>query len=207
MYLVRPSYFVQRLYPKAVWRKEESHANIYLTFDDGPIPELTPWVLDVLIQYGVKATFFCVGNNIYKNPEIFKRILREKHAVGNHTFDHMDGWRNTASKYLDSTLRCQDVMADNNSNKLFRPPYGKMKRTQLKQLLEQGYSIIMWDVITGDFDKHTSPQQCLSNAIAGIRNGSIVVFHDNIKAEGNLRYALPAFIEYALNKGFEFKTL
>lgn len=205
MYLVRPSYLIKSLYPKAVWRKDKGLNHVYLTFDDGPIPELTPWVLDTLKKYNVQATFFCVGDNIKKHPEIYQRIVSENHAVGNHTFNHINGWEHSTDKYLQNVALCEELISSENSLKLFRPPYGKLKKSQLKQL-RQDYSIIMWDVLTGDYDKNTSPEQCLTNATKHIRNGSIVVFHDNIKAESNLRYALPHFIEYSLSKGYIFKT-
>jgi peptidoglycan/xylan/chitin deacetylase (PgdA/CDA1 family) len=206
LYLVRPSYLIKQLYPNAIWRKSGEHPFLYLTFDDGPIPELTPWVLDILKQYNVAATFFCVGDNIKKHPTIYQRILQEKHVVGNHTFNHMDGWKNTVDNYLENVDLCHEAMSQDNEFNLFRPPYGKLKKSQSKQLLQQ-YSIIMWDVLTGDYDKNTSPEQCLNNAISYVRNGSIVVFHDNLKAQLNLQYALPRFIEHALSCGFQFKTL
>lgn len=202
MYLVRPSYFLKKLYPTAVWRKDASVKKLYLTFDDGPIPEITPWVLDVLKSRSIKATFFCVGDNVTKHSEIYQRILNEKHSVGNHTFNHLNGWATDTNKYIENICKCAEVV----SSGLFRPPYGMLKQTQQKRI-SAAYSIIMWDILSGDYDTKTSPEKCLRNVIQASRNGSIIVFHDNVKAFKNLEYALPRFIEHALKNGFEFDTL
>jgi peptidoglycan/xylan/chitin deacetylase (PgdA/CDA1 family) len=175
---------------------------IYLTFDDGPVPVITPWVLDVLKTENVKATFFCVGENVKKNPEIYQRILDENHVVGNHTYNHLNGWYMHSNKYIENVQKCAEVVTSN----LFRPPYGRLKKSQIKNLKSR-YSIIMWDVLAGDYDKKTSPEKCLDNVISNIRNGSIVVFHDSPKAHKNLEYALPRFIKEAKEKGFEFCCL
>jgi peptidoglycan/xylan/chitin deacetylase (PgdA/CDA1 family) len=175
---------------------------IYLTFDDGPVPHITSWVLDVLKKEEIKATFFCVGENVSKNPSIYKRILDEKHAVGNHTYNHMDGWSAHGNQYLRNVIKCAEVV----DSKLFRPPYGRIKKSQLDRISKQ-YSVIMWDVISGDYDKNTSKVQCLKNVIDYVRNGSIVVFHDSSKAQNNLEYALPKFIKYAKENGFVFEVL
>lgn len=208
MYLVRPSYLLKRLYPSAIWRMNPNQNTIYLTFDDGPVPEITPWVLDELAQHNIKATFFCVGENIIKHPDIYQRILKEKHAIGNHTFNHLNGWNTHTQDYINNIAKCDELMNAPNEKVLFRPPYGKAKKSQLKTLQNsQRYSVIMWDVLSGDYDKKTSPEKCLHNVTNNVRNGSIIVFHDNIKAKDNLQYALPLFIEYARDSGFEFGTL
>jgi peptidoglycan/xylan/chitin deacetylase (PgdA/CDA1 family) len=190
------------MYPSAVWRKDASVKKLYLTFDDGPVPDITPWVLDVLKQYKIKATFFCVGDNIQKHPDIYNRILTEKHRTGNHTFHHLNGWNTDTNKYLDNISKCAEVV---NSN-LFRPPYGKLKQTQLKRI-GKDYSIVMWDVLSGDYDKNTNPEKCLNNVVQAARNGSVIVFHDSVKSFKNLEYTLPRFIEYAQRQGFEFEAL
>ncbi|MES2515060.1 MAG: polysaccharide deacetylase family protein [Bacteroidota bacterium] len=200
--LVRPPQLLRSFYKDSVWRMNKTEPVIYLTFDDGPIPELTPWVLDVLKEYGVKATFFCVGDNIVKHPEIFERILREGHQVGNHTFNHIKGWKVTKGLYLDNVEKCQSLTKTN----LFRPPYGRIKKSQY-QALTHKYRIVFWDVLSYDYDKFTTPKKCLDNGIRHTRNGSIIVFHDNVKAQKNLKFALPQYIEYFLKLSYKFATL
>ncbi len=202
MHFVRPIFILNYIYPKAIWRKEKEKNNIYLTFDDGPIPEITPWILDCLKEYQVKATFFCVGENIKKHPEIFDRILAEGHAVGNHTYNHLRGWDSEDQIYFQNIEKCEKLT----NSRLFRPPYGRAKKSQMK-VLAQDYKIIMWDVLTGDYDPKISPEQCYKNCVNYTRNGSIIVFHDNIKAINNVKYALPKSIELLLRKGYRFKTL
>jgi peptidoglycan/xylan/chitin deacetylase (PgdA/CDA1 family) len=201
MYIVRPPYLLKRLYPSAIWRKDSTQKKIYLTFDDGPVPAITQWVLNILKQQNIKATFFCVGENVVKHPEVFQQILNEKHSVGNHTYNHLNGWNTHTGEYIQNIEKCAEVV----SSKLFRPPYGRIKKSQISMLKSQ-YSIIMWDVLSGDYDKTITPEQCLKNSLGTIRNGSIVVFHDSIKAQKNLEYALPRFIEYAKKNGFEFES-
>ncbi len=202
MYLVRPSYLIKSIYPKAVWRMGETEKKLYLSFDDGPIPEITPWVLDILQEYEIKATFFCVGDNVEKYASIFNRIKAEGHAIGNHTYNHLNGWKTHSADYYKNIAKAKDIT----SSTLFRPPYGKMKNTQYKTILNH-YKIIMWDVLSGDYDKNTSPEKCLDNVLTNYRNGSIIVFHDNRKAWNNLQYALPKFIEHALSKGYVFELI
>lgn len=202
MHFVRPIFILNYIYPKAIWRKEKEKNNIYLTFDDGPIPEITPWILDCLKEYQVKATFFCVGENIKKHPEIFNRILAEGHAVGNHTYNHLRGWDSEDQIYFQNIEKCEKLT----NSRLFRPPYGRAKKSQMK-VLAQDYKIIMWDVLTGDYDPKISPEQCYKNCVNYTRKGSIIVFHDNIKAINNVKYALPKSIEQLLRKGYRFKTL
>lgn len=181
---------------------DKNTPNIYLSFDDGPIPELTPWVLDVLNYYNIKATFFCVGENVTKYPEIFKRIVNEQHQIGNHTYNHLKGWNVNTNTYIQNIIKCQEFIP----SKLFRPPYGKISKSQYN-LLTNNFKVVFWDVLSYDFDAFISPEQCLKNSIKYSRNGSIIVFHDNIKAERNLKYALPRYIEYFLNLNYQFKTL
>ena len=212
MYLLRPPYLLKKLYSKAIWRMDKTQKKIYLTFDDGPISQITPWVLDVLKQHNIKATFFCVGENIVKHPVVYRRILLENHAVGNHTYNHLNGWNTHTNTYIDNVELCNKAMAIGIGQQkiLFRPPYGKVKKSQIAQLLKNkthNYSIIMWDVLSGDYDNKTSPEKCLSNVINNVRNGSIIVFHDSLKSQKNLEYALPRFIEQAKAKGFEFEKL
>ena len=202
MYIVQPSFLLRKIYPKAIWRIPVKEKKIYLTFDDGPIPIVTPWVLDILNESETKATFFCVGENVVKHAAIYQRILEEKHAVGNHTFNHLKGWNSHSKTYIRNVKKCAEVV----DSKLFRPPYGRAIKSQIKHLSAQ-YSIIMWDVLSGDYDKKTSPEGCLKNVISNVRNGSIIVFHDNVKAQKNLEYTLPKFIDWAKENGFTFEIL
>lgn len=187
-----------------IWRKPQKEPTLYLTFDDGPIPKLTEWVLSELEKYSVLATFFCVGDNIRKYPQIFKKLLEQDHFIGNHTFNHLKGWETDLSTYLENVQLCQDALQ--NQSNLFRPPYGKMTTKQYQSVRKQ-YQIVMWDVLTYDFDISLSPEKCLQKSIQMTRNGSIVVFHDNLKAEKNLKYVLPRYIEHFLNQGYQFAKL
>ena len=200
--LVRPPQLLRALYKGSLWRMDKKEPTIYLTFDDGPIPELTEWVLDVLKDYQIKATFFCVGDNIVKNPSIFQRIQFEGHQVGNHTFNHMKGWKVKNTMYVENTERCQELTKTN----LFRPPYGRIKKSQYK-ILAKNYKVVFWDVLSYDYDRLTSSKKCLDNSIKYTRNGSIIVFHDNIKAQKNLKFALPQYIEHFLKLNYKFATL
>lgn len=202
LFLIQPAPLLRKLYPKAVWKIDTSEKIIYLTFDDGPIPGLTEWILEELKKYNAKATFFCVGDNILKNPSIFKRIKEEKHAVGNHTMHHLKGFKTNLKAYLEEVEDCNHLI----SNKLFRPPYGQLTPFQYRDLHGKGYKIILWDVISYDYEK-INPAICLKNVIKNTKEGSIVLFHDNIKAEKNLRYTLPLFLKHFANLHFQFKAL
>lgn len=172
-----------------------------LTFDDGPVP-LTEWVLDQLQAHGVKATFFCVGDNILKHPAIFERIKAEGHLVANHTLHHVKGFRHTTAAYLSEVDACEQLTG----TRYFRPPYGQLKVSQYRALLKRGFKIVMWDVISYDYEK-ILPLQCLTNVLKHAREGSVLLFHDNIKAENNLRFTLPKILSHYQEKGFQFKTL
>jgi peptidoglycan/xylan/chitin deacetylase (PgdA/CDA1 family) len=202
MNIVRPPYLLRKVYSQGIWRKDKREKKIYLTFDDGPVPDVTPWVLDVLKAHSIEATFFCVGENVQKHPDLYSRIIDEQHAVGNHTYNHLSGWKTTLPTYLKNVEQCEKYV----QSKLFRPPYGRIRKKQ-ERALEQRYTIVMWDVLSGDYDQKISPQKCLENAINYTRNGSIIVFHDSLKAQNNLQYALPRFIEEAKAKGYVFAKL
>lgn len=190
--------FIQRLYPERIWAFSHEKASVFLTFDDGPIPEVTPWVLDELKKHNAKATFFSIGENVKKHPEIFERILSEGHSVGNHTFNHLKGSKTETSKYIENTLLAEKLI----HSKLFRPPYGKITSKQAKILQIKGFKIVMWDVISYDYDSTVSEEKCLENVLKNIQPGSIIVFHDSLKAEKNLRYVLPKVLEIIVKKGW-----
>jgi peptidoglycan/xylan/chitin deacetylase (PgdA/CDA1 family) len=202
MYLIRTPRVIQSLFPNFLWRVSTDQKQLYLTFDDGPIPEVTPWVLDQLAEYDAKATFFCVGENVQRYPKIFKRTVEEGHTVGNHTYNHLSGWANENIPYFHNVRSCAHLV---NSN-LFRPPYGRMKPKQV-QFLQRHYRIVMWDVLSGDFDGDISGEQCYHNVLQSVRPGSIVVFHDSLKAQEKVHYALPRTLRQFSEQGFTFERL
>jgi peptidoglycan/xylan/chitin deacetylase (PgdA/CDA1 family) len=205
MYLVKSPLLLKWYYPSLTWNKARSEKAIYLTFDDGPIPDVTDFVLKTLREQNVKATFFCIGDNIQKHPEVFKQLLTDGHQVGNHTFNHLKGWKTDDNTYLENFELCQKLTC----SQLFRPPYGRIKKSQVKDIRRRypAMDIIMWDVLTGDFDLALSPEACYQNVVKHTENGSIIVFHDSLKAFERLQYALPKCIEYFKAKGYQFLTL
>lgn len=200
---------IKKIFNNLVWDIPNSDKKIYLTFDDGPIPEVTEWVLDLLKSEEIKATFFCIGDNIQKHPEVYKRILSEGHQTGNHTFNHLNGWKTETCHYIDNFKLCETEQLKLNTEHsfLFRPPYGKIKSNQSKAIRQLGYKIIMWDVLSYDFDSTISKEKCLENVISNTEQGSIIVFHDSVKAEKNLKYALPKAIQVLKDKGFVFDVI
>lgn len=215
-YIVKTPGIVKALYPKRLWSLSKEKKTIYLTFDDGPIPIVTPWVLDTLTAFQAKATFFCIGRNVQDHPEIFRQILREGHTVGNHTQNHLNAQNTEIDAYIDNTLKAQHALEETAEEEysqtikkqlLFRPPYGKLNASKAKKLLGLGYKIVMWDVLSGDFDQNLTKEKCLENVLKNSKNGSIIIFHDSIKAEKNLRYALPKVLAHFSEKGFVFKAI
>ncbi len=204
-YLVKTPGWVKKVYKSRIWEISSVNNDIYLSFDDGPHPEHTPFILDELQKHHAKATFFCVGKNVVAFPEIFKRIIEEGHAVGNHTFNHLKGNKTPDAAYLEN-IRITKEYIDSN---LFRPPYGRISDFQVKQLLQPLYGLktIMWSVLSGDFDEKISKEQCLGNVILNAGKGSIIVFHDSEKAAERMKYALPGVLKYFAAKGFEFKKI
>lgn len=210
-YWIKTRWFIKKCFPGYVWHIPNNAKKIYLTFDDGPTPEVTPWVLDVLKQHDIKATFFCIGNNIEQHPEMFAKIIEEGHAIGNHTFNHVNGWRSKNDVYFDNVNAAEASISKRHpdflSAKLYRPPYGKIKRSQAAYMKKAGYKIIMWDVLSADFDTGITPEKCLQNVVSNTREGSIIIFHDSLKAYPRLKYALPKAIEYLKEKNFSFEKV
>lgn len=222
--------FLKLLYPERISRINEPDS-IYLTFDDGPVPEVTPWILDELKKFDAKASFFCIGENVKKHPEIFKRIIREGHSIGNHTHNHLNGWKTSASNYLENIRAAEEMMSvtrevmseKGKGNKkepatlnpelstpnfsLFRPPFGKIKNSQARMAIDGGYKIVMWDVLSGDYDRKLTHAECFSNVIDNAVEGSTIVFHDSKKACGNLREILPQVLNYYKERGYKFRSI
>jgi peptidoglycan/xylan/chitin deacetylase (PgdA/CDA1 family) len=205
MYLVKTPRLLKKLYPELIWDVNQTTPCIYLTFDDGPIPIVTPAVLNILKQYNAKATFFCIGDNVRKHPDIFEAVKADGHAIGNHTFNHLKGWKTETQTYLDNFLKADELL----DTTLFRPPYGRIKRSQIKALKEAkpGLKIFMWDVLSGDFDTTLEPEACLKGVLKYTEAGSMVVFHDSIKAFKRLEYVLPRALEAWSKEGYKFAPL
>lgn len=205
MYLTRSPFWLQWFYPTLTWRKNRKEKIIYLTFDDGPIPVVTPYVLNTLKKFNAQATFFCIGENIDKYPEIFSEVISEGHTVGNHTHSHLKGWNTRDDDYLNDISKCSGFTG----SRLFRPPYGRIKKSQIAAINKQfpETEIVMWDVLSGDFDQTISARTCINNVLKNTRNGSIIVFHDSIKAFGLLEQSLPIVLEKLSAQGFVFRTL
>ncbi len=234
-YLAKTPIIIQKYFDNYTWKIAIDKKEIYLTFDDGPIPEITTWVLQTLAEFKAKATFFCIGDNISKYPDIFKEIITQNHTIGNHSFNHLNGWRTSSKRYLDNVEKAKEFIYKFKSDgyreqkpkietkvlphgkdlgwdkqqatNLFRPPYGKIRSNQSKLLINKGFKIIMWDVLSGDFDQNLSKENCLQNVTKNVNNGSIIVFHDSEKAFKNLEYTLPKTLEYFTKKGYVFKSL
>lgn len=199
---------IQLLFPTLVWDIQTEENNIYLTFDDGPTPEITEWVLDTLSDFNAKATFFCIGKNIEENPAIFQRLVNEGHGIGNHTFNHLKGWKTKTPKYIDNILLAKNAIENENvETSLFRPPYGRIKRKQIRKVQELGYQIIMWNVLPVDWSIDIQPEDCTNYVLDNAKKGSIVVFHDSVKAARNMQYALPIVLQHFSEKGFSFKRI
>lgn len=240
MYFTKTPFLAKHLFKEITWSIPTKEKIIYLSFDDGPTPEITEWTLDLLKKYNAKATFFCIGKNIEKYPEIFRKIISENHSIGNHTYDHLNGWKTSTEEYIGNVEKCKRVIGrletedrrkrtedgrrkteDDKKEKkikqlpttdyrlpttLFRPPYGKILKSQILNL-KSHYNLIMWDILSGDFDQKLSGEKCLNNVVKNAKNGSIVVFHDSVKASKNLFYTLPKTLEFFAEKGYVFGGL
>lgn len=201
MIIEQPSKWLRWLYPQALWRMDVNDHSVYLTFDDGPIPESTPYILKVLKEFDVKATFFVVGDNVRKYPELYQQILNEGHRVGNHTYNHIGGARHSIYTYEKNVKKCDDLIHSN----LFRPPHGWMRPTQYHRFKHK-FRIVMWDLVTRDYSKRLSAYDVVRNVHLYARNGSIITFHDSLKSIDKLHYALPASLRYLKSQGYEFKV-
>ena len=206
---IKTHWIIKKLFSNYIWDIPNNENKIYLTFDDGPTPEITNWTLNQLEHYQAKATFFCIGDNLRKYPEIYQKIIKKGHAVGNHTFNHLKGWKTKTADYVENAKLFESELNNISTSKcnLFRPPYGKIKPSQSKILRNEGYKIIMWDVLSADYDQSISPEECLENVIQNCKSGSIIVFHDSIKGFKNLEYVLPRTLEFIKEKGFVCEVL
>jgi len=207
--LYKTPFLLKKLMPGYTWHREVKEKTLFLTFDDGPIPEVTPWVLEQLARYKAKATFFCVGENLVKHPVVAKQALAQGHVLGNHTFHHLKGWQSPLEAYIANAALCQaelEALQPGRKANLFRPPYGRITRQQAAAL-RHTHELIMWDMLTNDYDVSLSPEKCLRKALRHTQNGSIIVFHDSLKAKRNMQYALPRFLEHFSGLGYAFETL
>lgn len=211
MLIEQPSKWLRWLYPKALWRMDEQDHSVYLTFDDGPIPESTPYLLKTLREFGVKATFFVVGDNVRKYPELYRQIIADGHRIGNHTFNHISSARHSIRDYERNVKKCEDIMCSANDDKqvngtpLFRPPHGWMRPMQYHRYKNK-YRIVMWDLVTRDYSHLLSPYDVVRNIQTYSRNGSIITFHDSLKSIDKLYFALPASLRFLKSQGYEFKV-
>lgn len=200
-YFIKTPSWLKRLYPRRLWSRKETEKNVYLTFDDGPHPVATPFVLEELKKYKALATFFCIGKNVMAHSDIYQRILEEGHRTGNHTQDHLNGWKTSDEVYINNIAEAAKYISSN----LFRPPYGRIRSSQVKKLNE--FAIVMWDVLSGDFDESISGEKCLDNVLRHTKPGSIIVFHDSQKALPRLQYALPQLLQWLQAQGYNCKSL
>lgn len=206
MYLIKTPEFIRKTFPGFIWQMPNENIqqgkSIYLTFDDGPVEEVTPFVIDTLKEYNAKATFFCVGENIEDNPEIFQQLKKEGHSIGSHSHNHLSGWTTDNQQYFTNVNKAAQL----SSSSLFRPPYGRIKLSQAKKI-QENYKIIMWDVLSGDFDPKVTAKQCYYNVINNVQDGSIVVFHDSHKSYKVLKDVLPKVLEHFTDQGYQFKSI
>jgi len=204
-YSIKTPWWLKLLYKDCIWQIKDTTKNIFLTFDDGPHPTITPFVLDELKKYNAKATFFCIGKNVLLHNDIYRRIITEGHTIANHTHNHLNGWKTDNDIYLENIAEAKKHI----DSKLFRPPYGRITKYQLQQLTTKRFQLrpIMWSVLSGDFDKKITPEKCLSNVVKNAKSGSIIVFHDSEKAFERLQYALPKVLEYFTRQGYSFEKI
>jgi peptidoglycan-N-acetylglucosamine deacetylase len=204
-YFIKTPTLIRKLYPECVWDVKTNENILYLTFDDGPTPQVTPFVLKTLKEYNAKATFFCIGKNVRMYFDIYKQIISDGNKPGNHTFNHLNGWKTNDKKYLEDIKEAANII----DSAFFRPPYGRITKFQLKALLGENFKLktVMWDVLSGDFDVKISPENCYLNVVNNVGPGSIILFHDSTKAFPKIEYALPRVLNFFSEKGFQFKIL
>ncbi len=203
MLIEQPPLFYRLLFPEAIWRiKMHNEKVVFLTFDDGPVPEVTPWVLDTLDHYGIPATFFMVGDNVARYPDLFQEVKRRGHSYGNHTMHHLQGRNVSTYRYIHDISEANDLIGSS----LFRPPHGLMRWKQARAIRDH-YNIVMYDLVTRDYSRKLTPEKVLNNVKRYARNGSIIVFHDSLKAEKNMKAVLPQAIEWLMARGYTFKAL
>lgn len=195
--------WIQMLYPTGMWKMASDEKKLYLTFDDGPHATITPQVLDMLRSFNAKATFFCVGDNVRKNPDVFQWILQEGHTVGNHTYHHLNGWHTESDRYAKDVKKADELI----QSPLFRPPYGRVKNSQVKWLHSNGFQLVMWTLLTSDYDQHLSQERCAKRVIDKLSPGAIVLFHDGEKAEKNMLFALKKLLQHASSEGYQFEAI
>lgn len=205
IYFVRKPRWVRKFYGDCTWEVATGDKALYLTFDDGPDPEETPFVMEQLAKFGAKGTFFCLGSNVVKHPELYRQLVAEGHAVGNHSYSHLDGWRSSNSRYYNDIAAASKVIDSN----LFRPPYGHITWNQVNRLKKDEHNLrtILWSVLSADFDENTPKEKCFRNVADHAKEGSIVLFHDSTVASRNMRYALPRVLEHFSAKGFRFEAI
>lgn len=203
LYRTKTPRIFMRFFSNYTWRFSTKKKEIHLTFDDGPTPEITDFVLTELKKHNAKATFFCIGKNVKNHPEIYQRIIADGHSVGNHTHNHFNGWKHSSKEYSNNVEKAETYI----HSKLFRPPYGKIRSKQADTLLKKGYKIIMWDVLSADFDTDISKEKCLQNVLKNTKNGSIIVFHDSVKASEKLRFVLPIVLENFSKQGYKLNSI
>ncbi len=204
-YFVKAPWWLKKIYPDRIWQMPDAEKVIYLTFDDGPHPAATPFVLEQLNKFNAKATFFCIGKNVLEHFDVYERLINEGHAVGNHTHNHLNGWKTNDASYIENIKEAKKYIDSN----LFRPPYGRITKFQSSVLgnSDPDLKIIMWSVLSGDFDKELTPRKCLENVLKKSGSGSIIVFHDSEKAFDKLKYVLPETLLYFSEKGYKFKKI
>ncbi len=202
-YTIKTPTIIQKFFSNYRWCFSSVPKEIYLTFDDGPTLEVTNFVLEELKKHQAKATFFCIGKNVKKHQNIYHKIQEEGHSVGNHTFNHLNGLLTKNTRYIENIQQASAYIV----SKLFRPPYGRLKSSQARLLQQEGYKIIMWNVLSGDFDRSISPENCLENVLKNTTNGSIIVMHDSEKAKDKIYFALPRILDHFSQKGYLFKAI
>lgn len=208
---IKTNPIIKSIFSNYVWNIPNNEKKVFLTFDDGPTQEITEWVLAQLKKYNFKATFFCIGNNIEKHPELFSQLITEGHTIGNHTFNHVKGWNTTNKTYVREVEKCELLIQKwsiaNHQSKLFRPPYGKIKPSQSRKLRKLGYKIIMWDVLSADYKQTITKEKCLENVVKNLESGSIIVFHDSVKAFSNLEFVLPKTLQFLSENGYQCEII